>query len=221
MSTRAIKVGLIGLGTVGGGVIQILKEHKEDFLRDQGVNIELVKVASRTQEKAERLGVADLYVADAFEIINDPEIDIVIEVVGGTGIAREYIYAALKAGKRVVTANKAVMAQDFYELLELSGSKGVELAFETSVGGGIPIIGALRNSLIGNRIESVIGIVNGTTNYMLTQMTQNGSDYHTVLGEAQALGYAETDPTADVEGLDAAAKIAILTTLSYNTEVVL
>ena len=201
--------------------MRILKEHREDFLRDQGVDIELVQVASLYREEAEQLGVGDIYITDGFEIINNPEIDIIIEVVGGTGIARKFIFAALEAGKRVITANKAVMSQDFYELLELSGSKGVELAFETSVGGGIPIIGALRNSLIGNRIESVLGIVNGTTNYMLTQMAQHGHDYDTVLREAQELGYAEADPTADVEGHDAAAKIAILTTLAFNTEVVM
>lgn len=216
---RTIKVGMIGLGTVGGGVVRILQAHKEDFKRDQGAAIELVQVAALNTEEAERLGVADIFTTDGYEIINNPDIDIVIEVVGGTGIAKDFIYAALKAGKRVVTANKAVMATDFYDLLDLAGSKGVELAFETSVGGGIPIIGALRNSLIGNRIESVLGIVNGTTNYMLTQMAHNGSDYNTVLKEAQELGYAEADPTADVEGHDAAAKIAILTTLAFNTEV--
>lgn len=218
---RTIKVGMIGLGTVGGGVVRIFQAHREDFLRDQGVDIELAQVAALNKAEAESLGVADIFTTDGFEIINNPEIDIVIEVVGGSGIAKKFIYAALEAGKRVVTANKAVMATDFYELLSLSGKKGVELAFETSVGGGIPIIGALRNSLIGNRIESVLGIVNGTTNYMLTQMAQKGSDYATALKEAQELGYAEADPTADVEGGDAAAKIAILTTLAFNTEVVL
>jgi len=218
---RTIKIGILGLGTVGGGVINILKQHKEDFLRDQGVDIELVQVASRSIEKARALGVEDIFTSDCYELINNPEIDIIIEVIGGTGAARDYIFAALEAGKRVITANKAVMAQDFYELLELSGTKGVELAFEASVGGGIPIIGALRNSLIGNRIESVLGIVNGTTNYMLTQMTHYGYDYAAVLAEAQGLGYAEADPTADVGGFDAAAKIAILTTLAFNTEVVL
>ena len=218
---RTIKIGILGLGTVGGGVIDILGKHRQAFLRDQGVNIELVQVASRSIEKARQLGVEDIFTTDGYELINNPEIDIIVELIGGTGIARDYIFAALNAGKRVITANKAVMAQDFYELLELSGTKGVELAFEASVGGGIPIIGALRNSLIGNRIESVLGIVNGTTNYMLSQMTQYGYDYSTVLREAQELGYAEADPTADVGGFDAAAKIAILTTLAFNTEVVL
>ncbi len=216
---KTVKVGLIGLGTVGGGVERILQKHRADFLRDQGVDIELTQVDSTDKAQAVELGVEDIFTNDGFAIINNPEIDIVIELVGGTGIAKKFIYAALEAGKRVVTANKAVMATDFYELLELSGSKGLELAFETSVGGGIPIIGALRNSLIGNRIESVLGIVNGTTNYMLTQMAEEGSDYDTVLKEAQELGYAEANPTADVEGHDAAAKIAILTTLAFNTEV--
>ncbi|MCL2530162.1 MAG: homoserine dehydrogenase [Coriobacteriia bacterium] len=218
---KKIKIGILGLGTVGGGVINILKTHKENFLRDQGVDIEIVQVASRSIEKARQLGVEDIFTTDGYELINNPEIDIIVELIGGTDIARDYIYAAIEAGKRVITANKAVMAQDFYELLEQSGTKGVELAFEASVGGGIPIIGALRNSLIGNRIESVLGIVNGTTNYMLSQMTQFGYDYNTVLQEAQELGYAEADPTADVGGYDAAAKIAILTTLAFNTEVVL
>ncbi|MDR2671745.1 MAG: homoserine dehydrogenase [Coriobacteriales bacterium] len=218
---RTIKVGLIGLGTVGGGVVRILKEHHDDFLRDQGVDIQLVACAARERAEAERLGVADIFTTDGFELINNPDIDIIIELVGGTGIARRFVFAALEAKKRVVTANKAIMATDGHELLALAGQNGLELAFEASVGGGIPIIGALRNSLIGNRIESVIGIVNGTTNYMLTQMSQSGADYASVLARAQDLGYAEADPTADVEGGDAAAKIAILTTLAFNTEVVL
>jgi homoserine dehydrogenase len=167
------------------------------------------------------LGIQDIFSTDGYDVINNPEVDIVVELVGGTGIARKFVYAALEAGKRVVTANKAIMATDGHELLAIAGDKGLELAFETSVGGGIPIIGALRNSLIGNRIESVIGIVNGTTNYMLTQMSQHGSDYNTVLKEAQGLGYAEANPSADVDGFDAAAKIAILSTLAFNTEVVM
>jgi homoserine dehydrogenase len=218
---RPIKVGIIGLGTVGTGVVQILQKHHDDFLRDQGVDIQLIAAASANSEQAENLGIVDIFSTDGYDVINNPEVEIVIELVGGTGIARKFVYAALEAGKRVVTANKAIMATDGHELLEIAGSKGLELAFETAVGGGIPIIGALRNSLIGNRIDSVVGIVNGTTNYMLTQMSEYGSDYDTVLKEAQALGYAEADPTADVGGFDAAAKIAILTTLAFNTEVVM
>ena len=218
---RPIKVGLIGLGTVGGGVVRILQAHREDFLRDQGVDIQLAACASINRAEAETLGVADIFTSDGYDIINNPGIDIVIELVGGTGIARKFVFAAVEAGKRVVTANKAVMATSGHELLAQAGAKGLEVAFEASVGGGIPIIGALRNSLIGNRIERVMGIVNGTTNYMLTRMKESGLDYDTALREAQELGFAEANPAADVGGADAAAKIAILTTLAYNTEVIL
>jgi homoserine dehydrogenase len=218
---KPVNVGLIGLGTVGGGVVRILAEHHDDFLRDQGVDIRLVAVASRVEEEAERLGVRDIFSFDGGDVIGNPDVDIVIELVGGTGAARQFVYDALAAGKHVVTANKAIMATCGHDLLEVAGAKGLEMAFEASVGGGIPIIGALRNSLIGNRIESVVGIVNGTTNYMLTRMAGEGADYGAALAEAQSKGFAEADPTADVEGHDAAAKIAILATLAYNTEVVL
>ncbi|MDR2492830.1 MAG: homoserine dehydrogenase [Coriobacteriales bacterium] len=218
---RPVNIGLIGLGTVGGGVVRILKEHHDDFLRDQGVDIRLVACASRMEEEAVALGVRDLFSFDGSDVINNPEVDIVVELVGGTGVAREFVYAALESGKRVVTANKAIMATCGHDLLGVAGAKGLEVAFEASVGGGIPIIGALRNSLIGNRIERVVGIVNGTTNYMLTRMGESHLDYATALAEAQANGFAEADPSADVGGADAAAKIAILTTLAFNTEVVL
>ncbi|MDR2713931.1 MAG: homoserine dehydrogenase [Coriobacteriales bacterium] len=218
---KPVKVGIIGLGTVGGGVVKILQEHHDDFLRDQGVDIQLIAAASSDPAEAERLGITDIFSTDGYNVINNPDVDIIIELVGGTGIAKEFIFAAVEAGKRVVTANKAIMATSGHELLALAGSKGLEVAFEASVGGGIPIIGALRNSLIGNRIESVMGIVNGTTNYMLTRMGESGLDYDTALKEAQDKGFAEANPSADVEGADAAAKIAILTTLAYNTEVIL
>jgi homoserine dehydrogenase len=217
---KAVNVGIIGLGTVGGGVVRILKEHHDDFLRDQGVDIRLIAAASTVPDQAAELGIGEIFSTDGYDVINNPDVDIVIELVGGTGIAKKFIDAALHAGKRVVTANKAVLATSGHELLEAAGSMELELAFEASVGGGIPIIGALRNSLIGNRIESVMGIVNGTTNYMLKRIGE-GLSYYDALAEAQSLGYAEADPTADVEGHDAAAKIAILTTLAFNTEVVL
>jgi homoserine dehydrogenase len=217
---RQVNVGIIGLGTVGSGVVRILQEHHEDFLRDQGVDIRLIAAASTQPDQADALGIREIFSTDGHDVINNPEVDIVVELVGGTGIARKFVYAALDAGKRVVTANKAIMATDGHELLAIAGDKGLELAFEASVGGGIPIIGVLRNSLIGNRIESVTGIVNGTTNYMLSRIL-DGLPYDQALAEAQQLGYAEADPTADVEGHDAAAKIAILTTLAFNTEVVL
>lgn len=216
-----IRVGLIGLGTVGGGVVRILREHHDDFLRDQGVDIRLVACASRSRQKAEALGVADIFTTNATSLLDDPDIDVIIELVGGTDHARDYVFAALEAGKRVVTANKALMATYGHELLALAGTKRLELAFEAAVGGGIPIIGALRNSLIGNRIDSVIGIVNGTTNYILSEMSQGGVTYAAALCQAQAQGYAEADPTADVGGADAAAKLAILATLAFNTEIVL
>jgi len=218
---KPVKVGLIGLGTVGGGVVRILQNHREDFLRDQGVDIQLIACSAKEFSEAEALGISDIFVPNGFDIINNPEVDILIELVGGTGIAREFVFAAVEAGKRVVTANKAIMATSGHELLAKAGEKGIEIAFEASVGGGIPIIGALRNSLIGNRIERVMGIVNGTTNYMLTRMGEAGLDYATALKEAREKGFAEADPTADVGGADAAAKIAILTTLAYNTEVIL
>lgn len=217
----AVKVGLVGTGTVGGGCIDILHNHKEDFLRHYGIDIELVRVCSREPEQAEAHGVADIFTEDFNDIINDPEIDIVIELIGGTGIAKQVILDALNAGKNVVTANKAVMATSGEEIMALAEEKGVELAFEASVGGGIPIIGPLKHSLIANEISAVMGIVNGTTNYMLTRMGEDGMSYDEALAEAQAKGFAEADPTADVDGHDAAAKIAILASIAFNSRVVM
>jgi homoserine dehydrogenase len=216
---KIINVGLIGLGTVGGGVVHILKEHHDDFVRDQDIDLKLVAVASRESEEADRLGVREIFSFDGYDVINHPEVDIIIELVGGTTIAKDFVFAALNAGKSVVTANKALIAAYGHELMELAASKGVEIAFEASVGGGIPIIGPLRHTLAGNRILSVVGIVNGTTNYMLTRMNDGALEYGDALKEAQAKGFAEADPTADVEGLDAAAKIAILATIAFNTDV--
>ena len=217
----AVKVGLVGTGTVGGGCIDILHNHKEDFLRHYGIDIELVRVCSREPEQAEAHGVADIFTEDFNDIINDPEIDIVVELIGGTGIAKQVILDALNAGKNVVTANKAVMATSGEEIMALAEEKGVELAFEASVGGGIPIIGPLKHSLIANEISAVMGIVNGTTNYMLTRMGEDGLSYDEALAEAQAKGFAEADPTADVDGHDAAAKIAILASIAFNSRVVM
>jgi homoserine dehydrogenase len=214
-----VKVGLIGLGTVGSGVVRILQEHHDDFVRDQGVDIQLVAAASREPEQAEELGISDIFSTDGADVVNNPEVDIVIELVGGNTFAREFVLNALEAGKSVVTANKAMLAADGRNILRLAAAKGAEIAFEASVGGGIPIIGPLRHTLAGNRILSVVGIVNGTTNYMLSRMHDDGLDYDVALKEAQAAGFAEADPTADVEGHDAAAKIAILSTIAYNTDV--
>ena len=215
----AVKIGLVGTGTVGGGCIDIIQKHKDDFLRHFGVDIELARVCSLSPAEAEAHGVGHLFTDNFNNIINDPEIDIVVELIGGTTIARTVVLNALAAGKNVVTANKALMATHGKEVMEAAEAAGKELAFEASVGGGIPIIDPLKHSLIANEITSVMGIVNGTTNYMLTRMADNGLSYEDALHEAQQKGFAEADPTADVGGFDAAAKIAILASIAFNSRV--
>jgi homoserine dehydrogenase len=219
VNSMAVKVGLIGTGTVGGGCIDILQNHKEDFLRHYSIDLELVRVCSRDSKQAAEHGVGNIFTDDFNEIINDPEIDLVIELIGGTGAAKQVVMDALAAGKNVVTANKALMATSGEEIMALAEEKGVEIAFEASVGGGIPIIGPLKHSLIANEVSAVMGIVNGTTNYMLTRMGEDGLSYDEALAEAQEKGFAEADPTADVEGHDAAAKIAILASIAFNSRV--
>jgi homoserine dehydrogenase len=217
---RTIGVGLIGLGTVGSGVVEILKRHREDFARRADVDIDLVRFADRDPARAEALGLPmERFTDQVTELIADPAVDIVIELVGGTGVAKDFVLSALRAGKSVVTANKALMASSGQEVMESAAAAGVDIAFEASVGGGIPIIGPLKHSLVSNEIVSVVGIVNGTTNYMLTRMTDDGLDYASALAEAQERGFAEADPTADVDGLDAAAKIAILASIAFNSRV--
>jgi homoserine dehydrogenase len=218
---RTVRVGLIGLGTVGSGVVEILQRHGEDFRHRAGVDIELVKFADRNTARFTDLGLPpEQCVTDAQAVIDDPSIDVVIELIGGTGIAREVVLAALGAGKSVVTANKALLASHGEEVMAAAEANGVDILFEASVGGGIPIIGPLKHSLTSNEIHTVMGIVNGTTNYMLTRMGE-GLDYDTALAEAQAKGFAEADPNADVDGLDAAAKIAILSSIAFNSRVVM
>jgi len=219
---RTIRVGLIGLGTVGSGVIEILARHREDFRRRAGVDVELVRFADRNEARFADLGLVPAQcTTDAFAVTTDPEVDVVIELIGGTGIAREVVLSALTAGKTVVTANKALMATSGEEVMAAAEAAGVEIRFEASVGGGIPIIEPLKHSLTSNEITRVMGIVNGTTNYMLTRMAENGLDYDTALLEAQQRGFAEADPSADVDGLDAAAKIAILASIAFNSRVTL
>lgn len=217
----AVRIGLVGTGTVGGGCLDILKAHKADFLHHYGVDLELKRVCSRNPEQAMEHNVEDIFTQDYQEIIDDPEIDLVIELIGGTTVARDVVLKALAAGKHVVTANKALMATHGKEVMSLAAEKDREIAFEASVGGGIPIIGPLKHSLIANKITSVMGIVNGTTNYMLTRMAEDGMAYDEVLAEAQAKGFAEADPSADVDGYDAAAKIAILASIAFNSRVTL
>jgi homoserine dehydrogenase len=219
---RTIRVGLIGLGTVGSGVVEILGRHREDFKRRAGVDIELARFADRNEERFAQLGLpAEACTTDAFALIDDPSLDVVIELIGGTGVARDVVLTALGSGKSVVTANKALLASHGEEVMQAAEKTGVDIRFEASVGGGIPIIEPLKHSLTSNEIVTVMGIVNGTTNYMLTRMADNGLDYASALAEAQAKGFAEADPTADVDGHDAAAKIAILSSIAFNSRVVM
>ncbi|MCL5292121.1 MAG: homoserine dehydrogenase [Actinobacteria bacterium] len=213
-----IRVGLIGLGTVGSGVVEILSKHQEDFRTKTGVDVVLAKAADRDESRAQALGLpAEIACGDASLVIDDPDIDIVIELVGGINPAKDFVLRALKSGKNVVTANKALMATHGKEIMEEAEAAGVDIAFEASVGGGIPIIHPLKESLAANEIEKVIGIVNGTTNFILSEMAEQGILFEEALAEAQRRGYAEADPTADVDGLDAAAKIAILASIAFNS----
>jgi len=216
-----VKIGLIGMGTVGSGCVRIMCNHKSDFMDRLGLDVELARVCSLKTDVAEQYGLMDIYTPDWHDIVDDPEIDIVIELIGGTTIARTIVLSALKAGKHVVTANKALMATCGQEVFDAAAANNREILFEASVGGGIPIIDPLKHALIANEITDVMGIVNGTTNYMLTKMAEEGMSYEDVLAEAQAKGFAEADPSADVDGLDAAAKIAILASIAFNTRVTL
>ena len=215
----AVRIGLVGTGTVGGGCIDIIQAHQQDFKRHYGIDVELARVCSRNPEQAAARGVGHLFTSDFHDITGDPDIDLVVELIGGTTTAREVVLEALAAGKAVVTANKALMATHGREVMDAAEAAGRELAFEASVGGGIPIIGPLKHSLIANEVLSVMGIVNGTTNYMLTRMAEDNMSYDEALAEAQEAGFAEANPSADVDGFDAAAKIAILASIAFNSRV--
>lgn len=220
MDSKNIYLGLLGCGTVGGGVWKVLNKNRELIHKRAGINITVKRVLELDLNKTSAAGIPENIVTSDFsEIINDEQIDIVVEVIGGTTIAGEFIREALSAGKSVVTANKDLLAQDGEELYKLAEENGVDLFFEASVGGGIPIIRPMKESLTGNRIEAIYGILNGTTNYMLTKMSAGGSNYSDVLKEAQEKGYAEADPTSDVEGYDAARKLAILASIAFNSRV--
>lgn len=217
--SKEIKIGLLGSGTVGTGVVRVLQENGQDIAKKAGAAITVKKVLVRdVTKKRDYLEAVEL-TDNALDIINDPEIDIVVELMGGLHPAFEYMLDAMKNGKHVVTANKDVVAEMGHELFEMAEAKGVDFRFEASVGGGIPIITPLKECLSGNKITEIMGIVNGTTNYMLTQMTEQGADYAGVLKDAQAKGYAEANPAADVEGLDAARKAAILASIAFNSRV--
>ncbi|GAA0833799.1 homoserine dehydrogenase [Cupriavidus pauculus] len=215
-----IKVGLLGIGTVGSGTFNVLKRNQEEIRRRAGRGIEIAVVADLNTERARELtgGTVDV-VSDANEVVTRPDIDIVVELIGGYGIARELVLKAIENGKHVVTANKALLAVHGNEIFEAARRKGVIVAFEAAVAGGIPIIKALREGLTANRIQWIAGIINGTTNFILSEMRDKGLDFDVVLKEAQQLGYAEADPTFDIEGIDAAHKVTLMSAIAFGMPV--
>lgn len=216
---KVVHVGLLGMGTVGTGVVKILTRNAQDILQKVGMSVNVKKIMVRQLDKPRAVETNAEFTTNIEDILNDKEIDIVVELMGGMEPARDYILRALRAGKHVVTGNKDVVAKFGQEILEVAAEQKVDFLFEASVAGGIPIIRPLKQCLAGNKISEVVGIINGTTNYMLTKMTNEGLDFNSVLAEAQAKGYAEADPTADVGGFDAARKIAILASIAFSSRV--
>lgn len=220
-SAPPLKVGIAGLGVVGAGVVRLLDQQAGMLAARAGRPIKVVAVSARDKRKKRDMpkGTWRWY-ADALDLVKDPEVEVVVELIGGAdGKARMLVEAALKAGKGVVTANKAMLAMHGAKIAAMAEAKDAPLAFEAAVAGGIPILKALREGLVGNRVERITGILNGTCNYILTEMRQTGRDFGVVLKEAQQLGYAEADPSFDVDGIDAAHKLAVLTSLTFNTQV--
>ena len=219
MSSKTLKIGVLGCGVVGSQVVRLLLANKADLSTRAGANLQLVKIAVRNP-KSKNYGVPDeLLTSDLKSVVSDPQVDLIIELLGGIEPARELILTALKNGKSVVTANKALLAKHGAELYAAADNANVDLYYEAAVAGAIPILRPLRESLVGDQVLKVMGIVNGTTNYILTKMDENGAAFEDALREAQKLGFAETDPTADVEGGDAAAKAAILAGLAFHSRV--
>lgn len=217
---KGIHIGLLGFGVVGSGVAQILHNHQEDLQYKLGVPVHIKKVLVRDLEKERKTHLdKELFTDNLDEVLSDDSIDLIVEVMGGTGFAKEAMERALLAGKGVVTANKDVMAEAGPELLKIADEKGVDLFFEASVGGGIPLIRTLEDGLASDRIHALTGIVNGTTNFMLTKMKEENMSYDEALQLATDLGFAEADPTADVDGIDAARKMVILASLAFSTQV--
>jgi homoserine dehydrogenase len=217
---KPVSVGLLGLGTVGTGVVRIVEGHREDLIGQVGSPIEIGRIAVRQLDKPRAIAVDPAKMTDdPWEIVRDPGIDVVVEVMGGVEPTKAYILEALRLGKHVVTANKDLMALHGSEILSTAREHGCDVMYEASVAGGIPIIRTLIEGFSSDRIDRIMGIVNGTTNYILSKMSQEGASYEEVLREAQQLGYAEADPTADVEGLDAARKMTILATIGFRMNV--
>ena len=214
---KPINVGLLGIGTVGGGAFTVLARNQEEIGRRAGCSITMKVVADKDLEKVRAIvNERALVTADAFEVVQNPDIDIIVELIGGTGIARELILKAIANGKHVVTANKALLAQHGNEIFAAARKADVMVAFEGAVGGGIPIIKSLREGLSANRIEWIAGIINGTSNFILSEMRDKGASFQDVLAEAQRLGYAESDPTFDIEGVDAAHKLTIMAAIGFG-----
>lgn len=221
METKPIRVGLLGCGVVGSGTARILLGSGRELALRAGAPIELARVAVRTLSKPRDVDLApELLTADPWQVVSDPTIDVVVEAIGGVDPARDLIHEAFKTGKHVVTANKELISTLGQEILGAAERYGVDLLFEGAVAGGIPIIRPMKESLAGDRVRKVMGIVNGTTNYILTRMSEMGESFTEALGEAERLGYTELDPSADIEGYDAAAKLSILASLAFNARVV-
>ncbi len=215
-----LRIGLLGLGQIGGGFYSILKAKKNEFAKQLGVRMDLCKIAEKDKRKTRKLRVPrSLVVTDAWSVVRDPDIDVIIELIGGTKIAYDLVKEALRCGKHVVTANKALLAEFGDEIFELAIRNCCWILFEASVGGGIPVMKALREGLAANRVDSIYSIINGTSNYILTKMTEGHMDFREALREAQAKGFAEANPTFDIEGIDAAHKLAILVRFAFGGRV--
>lgn len=219
-ASRTVHVGIIGLGTVGGGVFRLIETHAEQYRAALGIDLRIARACGLDEDRARELGVSpEQFTSDWHEVVSEPDIDIVVEVIGGEHPATEIFTESFAAGKHVVSANKALLGRHMTELAGAASTAGVQLRCEASCGGGIPIVGTLEHDLTGNTILAIAGIVNGTTNYILSRMTDEGLGYEEVLADAQRLGYAEADPTADVDGFDAASKIAILSSIGFSTRI--
>ena len=215
-----VNIGIIGLGTVGGGTARVILSRHDDFMKHYGYDLQIKRACALEPERAAELGIdAGAFTTDWHDVVSDPDVDIVVELIGGDHPATEIFEAAFAAGKHVVTANKALLGRHVEKLAHKAAAAGVQIKCEAAAGGGIPIVNALEHTLVGNEILTIAGILNGTTNYILTRVENEGLGFDEVLADAQRLGYAEANPTADVDGFDAAAKVAILASIGFRTRV--